>query len=128
MAAADGKSDNGRRGAPSLEKKEILKPRFSGPNPRSKTTFWTKSKEHDNNNKQNLKIKSIGSIEGSSVSALPREMKLNGTPILNFWVNNAIMYVNCWLRRCLQSSSNCVGYMLSRLVESEQRLLGVSLR
>ena len=63
MAAADGKSDNGRCGAPSLEKKENLKPRFSGPNPRSKTTFWMKSKEHDNNNKQNIKIKSIGSID-----------------------------------------------------------------
>ena len=95
MAAADGKSDNGRRGAPSLEKKENLKPRFSGPNPRSKTTFWTKSKEHNNNNnKQIIKIKSIGSIEGSSVSVIQRERKLNGKVILNFWVNKAIMYVS----------------------------------
>ena len=93
MAAADGKSDNGRRGAPSLEKKENLKPRFSGPNPRSKTTFWTKSKEHDNNNKQDIKIKSIGSIEGSSVSVFQRERKPNGKLILNFCVNKAIMHV-----------------------------------
>jgi len=93
MAAADGKSDNGRRGAPSLEKKENLKPRFSGPNPRSKTTFWTKSKEHDNNNKQDIKIKSIGSIEGFSVSVFQRERKLNGKLILNFWVDKAITYV-----------------------------------
>ena len=92
MAAADGKSDNGRRGAPSLEKKEILKPRFSGPKPRSKTTFWTKFKEHDNNNKQNIKIKSFGSIEGSSVSVFYRKRKLNGKLILNIWVNKAIMY------------------------------------
>ena len=93
MTAVDGKSDNGRRGAPSLEKKENLKPRFSGPNPRSKTTFWTKSKEHDNNNKQDIKIKSIGSIEGSSVSVFQRERKPNGKLILNFWVNKATMYV-----------------------------------